>query len=74
MRIIKLISVLCVITYCLTNVYAQVTELNFKSAVSNAVNTNINVIKAQNSIDAQTVTIKGKYGALLPTLSFQGSW
>ena len=74
MRIIKLISVLCVITYGLTNVYAQVTELNFKSAVSNAVNTNINVIKAQNSIDAQTVTIKGKYGALLPTLSFQGSW
>lgn len=52
----------------------QVTEINVKQAIDNAVKTNINVIKIENSIESQSINIKGRYGALLPTLSFQGGW
>jgi outer membrane protein len=52
----------------------QSVELNFKQAVENAVKTNINVIRAENTISSQSFNIKGKYGALLPSLSFSGAW
>ncbi len=73
----RYIKVLCLflVYFVGNNIYSQqITEINVKKAIENAVKTNINVIKVENSIESQSINIKGKYGALLPTLSFQGSW
>lgn len=75
MRCIKTLCLFLVICFDLTYLQAQQPiEINLKGAVGNAVKTNINVIKAENNIESQSVNIKGKYGALIPTLSFSGGW
>ena len=54
--------------------YSQQTELTLKKAIDNGLNTNVNILKAQYTIESQSGFIKTKYGSLFPTLSLSGGW
>lgn len=75
MRFIKTLCLFLATGLSFNHIYSQqFSEINLKRVVDNAVKTNINVIKAENSIESQSINIKGKYGALVPSLSFSGGW
>lgn len=52
----------------------QETELNLRHVIDNAVKSNANIVKLQNSIEGQQSIIKTRYGNLFPTLSISTGW
>lgn len=75
MRSICILSIFCILSFfCTFMSYSQQTELTLKKAIDNGLNTNVNILKAQYTIESQSGFIKTKYGSLFPTLSLSGGW
>lgn len=53
---------------------AQEIEVTLKQAIQHAYQNNPDIIKAENSIDAQESNIRASYGNLLPDLRFSTGW
>lgn len=70
----RLISVLVIFLYGITNIYAQNETLNLSKCLSIAIKNNLTLSKLRNSVESSNSTITSKYGVLFPSLSFNSGW
>jgi outer membrane protein TolC len=54
--------------------YSQTVEITLRDAIMHAYKNNPNIIKTENTIDAQESNIRASYGNLFPDLRFNGGW
>lgn len=71
----KYIKIIIIFNIFIVISYSQQTEqLTLRKSIQIALTNSKTVAKTLNSIEAQNSVIKTKYGALLPTLSFNSGW
>ncbi|MFI5211914.1 MAG: TolC family protein [Ignavibacteria bacterium] len=73
MKILKLASIIIVFAFS-WETYTQVIEITLKDAIGHAYKNDPNIVKLENTIDAQEGNIRESYGKLFPDLKFNTSW
>ncbi|MCI0449097.1 MAG: TolC family protein [Chlorobi bacterium] len=70
----KIIKFLFIQVFAVSSVFSQVVEITLKDAIQHAYRNNPNIVKIENSIEAQESNIRESYGNLFPDLNFTTGW
>ncbi len=73
MKIIKF-SLVALFLITVSRANAQEISVSLKQAIEHAFKNNPNIVKTENSIEAQESNIRASYGTLLPDLKFTTGW
>lgn len=73
MKILKTLLIVFLLTFA-AGIYSQETVISLKQAILNAYKNDPNIIKTENTIEAQESSIRASYGSIFPDLKLSTGW